>query len=459
MDQWVQQASDFIWLLLSGILSYWFRHGDINISTTYLFAILGIALFNHNIFSYMGIYRIHLPCCLLHKTLQSIMVGWGLSMLMLITMLFFSHQAEEVSRIWVLAWMVLGLMGLMLLRGLLTYLLVRWSQVGSLGERVVIIGAGDIGQWLLKQLEYKSHGHIHVVGVFDDRLNRLKLQDSAVEVRGTTDDLMVFVREYAIDMIVIALPSQAEYRLNQLVMKLRVLPVEIHVCPGRIGFNLERSEVVEMGGVPLLKVVSRPLETWGVAVKRLEDLLIASMILILISPLLLLIALAIRLDSPGPVFFVQLRGGFNGRVFWMLKFRSMRLPSPGPKGKLEQARPGDPRVTRVGRFLRQTSLDELPQFFNVIKGDMSIVGPRPHAIEHDQEFSQIINHYVSRLRVKPGITGWAQINGFRGLTDTREKLMSRLDYDLYYIDNWSLWFDFSIIVKTVVFGMINRNAY
>jgi len=200
------------------------------------------------------------------------------------------------------------------------------------------------------------------------------------------------------------------------------------------------------------------LETWGVFVKRIEDIILSVIILILIAPLLVCIALAVKISSPGPVFFVQFRGGFNGYVFRMFKFRSMYVPT-SVDSKVKQATLGDPRITRIGSFLRRSSLDELPQFFNVLKGDMSIVGPRPHAVEHDEEFRQIISSYVSRLRVKPGITGWAQIHGFRGLTDTREKLLSRPEYDLFYIDHWSLWLDLWIILKTVLTGMVNKNAY
>jgi len=454
----IQRVSDFLIVLVSGLLSYWLRHKNFSLSATYWLALLGLALLNGNILGYLGLYRIHLPCCILAQQLKSIALSWSLSMLGLILVLFFSRQSEDISRIWVSTWWVLGIGVLLISRVLLTKLLTHWNRSGILGERVVIVGAGDIGKWLLDQIRNKTDGHVQVVGIFDDRKSRLILQEGTIEIDGTTDDLLDFVRENNIDMIVMALPSQSEERLNQLVMKLRVLPVEIHICPGRIGFSLERSEVVEMGGIPLLKVVSRPLETWGVFVKRIEDIILSVIILILIAPLLVCIALAVKISSPGPVFFVQFRGGFNGYVFRMFKFRSMYVPT-SVDSKVKQATLGDPRITRIGSFLRRSSLDELPQFFNVLKGDMSIVGPRPHAVEHDEEFRQIISSYVSRLRVKPGITGWAQIHGFRGLTDTREKLLSRPEYDLFYIDHWSLWLDLWIILKTVLTGMVNKNAY
>ena len=462
--QGIQRAVDFFWILFSGMLAYWFREGDLGLSSTYLIAFFGVALLNTNILNHLGVYQIHLPCCVLPQQLRTIVFGWGLSILALIVMLFFSHEVDNVSRIWVGSWLLLGFIGLILSRFLMTRLLEQWHQSGSLGERVVIVGAGDIGQWLLQKLEQQAKDRVRIIGIFDDRYNRLNVQNHGgmqTEIQGTTDDLLKFVREQDIDMIIIALPSQADDRLRQLVTKLRVLPVQIHVCPGRIGFNLERSEVVDIGGVPLLKVVNRPLEAWGAIMKRVEDVVLASLILILISPLLFLIALLIKIDSPGPVFFVQSRGGFNNKVFRMFKFRSMYFApsSTVPGEKLEQARLGDSRITRIGGFLRRTSLDELPQFLNVLKGDMSIVGPRPHAVEHDQEFSQIISSYVSRLRVKPGITGWAQIHGFRGLTDTREKLLSRLEYDIYYVDNWSVWLDLWIILRTTLVGMIHENAY
>jgi putative colanic acid biosynthesis UDP-glucose lipid carrier transferase len=193
--------------------------------------------------------------------------------------------------------------------------------------------------------------------------------------------------------------------------------------------------------------------------KLAEDYFFASLLLVLLSPLMLLIAIAIKVDSPGPVLYRQLRGGFNRRIFEMRKFRTMYYSSEPLAGRTEQAVPGDRRITRVGRWLRRTSLDELPQLFNVFRGEMSIVGPRPHAVDHDDAFGALVPHYVSRLRVKPGITGWAQVNGFRGVTDTTDKIKARVEHDLHYIDHWSLWLDIKIIAMTPLVGLIHRNAY
>ena len=202
----------------------------------------------------------------------------------------------------------------------------------------------------------------------------------------------------------------------------------------------------------------RPLSGWSYIVKAIEDRTLALLILIMISPILLLIAILIRLDSPGPALFRQQRYGFNNNVFTVYKFRSMRNDAGDARGG-RQATRGDPRITRIGAFLRKSSLDELPQLFNVLQGDMSLVGPRPHAVAHNEEYAGIIDQYLGRHKVKPGITGWAQVHGLRGETDTPDKMEMRVQYDLYYIDNWSLWLDLKILVRTLFVGFVNQNAY
>jgi putative colanic acid biosynthesis UDP-glucose lipid carrier transferase len=213
-----------------------------------------------------------------------------------------------------------------------------------------------------------------------------------------------------------------------------------------------------LAGVPMLAALERPLSGWSLVVKAVEDRVIAGIALLCLSPLLALIALAIKLDSPGPVLFRQKRYGFANNEFTVFKFRTMRHRA-AEEPDVPQARRNDPRITRVGGFLRRSSLDELPQLINVMLGDMSLVGPRPHAVAHNVQFAQVIDDYLSRHRVKPGITGWAQINGLRGETDTPEKMRARVQHDLYYIDHWSLLFDIKILALTPFRGFINRNAY
>jgi Undecaprenyl-phosphate glucose phosphotransferase len=216
--------------------------------------------------------------------------------------------------------------------------------------------------------------------------------------------------------------------------------------------------VTLVGGLPLLDMLQRPFSRWGYLAKTVEDYALAALLTILTAPLMLVIALAIWLDSPGPIIFRQKRYGFNNGTIEIFKFRTMRMDQD-ESHRATQARRDDPRLTRVGRWLRRTSLDELPQLFNVLRGEMSVVGPRPHMVEHNQQYAVLIETYLARHRVKPGITGWAQVNGWRGETDTLEKMERRLRHDLYYIENWSLAFDVRILIRTLLVGWIHPNAY
>ena len=256
----------------------------------------------------------------------------------------------------------------------------------------------------------------------------------------------------------VALPWKADDRIKGIIRKLKELPVNIRLCPDMAGFldlNVKYSALAE---IPMLDMVSKPLDGGNYILKMIVDKVIAFLMIVLLSPVLLIIALAIKLNSPGPVFFRQQRYGFNNDFFSVYKFRTMRQESCHTTGG-EQARKNDPRVTSLGRFLRKTSLDELPQLFNVLEGSMSLVGPRPHAVNHDDGFSKIINGFFGRYRVKPGITGWAQVNGWRGETDTDEKLKNRYEHDVYYIENWSVFLDIKILLKTVIVVISSNNAY
>jgi Undecaprenyl-phosphate glucose phosphotransferase len=239
----------------------------------------------------------------------------------------------------------------------------------------------------------------------------------------------------------------------------RPLVMNIRLCPDMIAFHLPHRQLSHVAGVPMLNVFDKPLSGWGLILKSLEDRALAAFILFLISPLLALIALAIKVDSRGPILFRQKRYGFNNEVIEVLKFRSMYTDRKDTDTAVVQATKRDPRVTTVGRILRRTSLDELPQFVNVLMGTMSIVGPRPHAVSHNEQYAVVIDEYLARHRVKPGITGWAQVNGLRGETETLEKMEQRVRYDLYYIENWSLLFDIRIILRTLFVGFSHPNAY
>ena len=258
-----------------------------------------------------------------------------------------------------------------------------------------------------------------------------------------------------------ALPSTSEHLLVETLNKLSLLPVDVRLCPGEFAMRLGTLQASHIGGHTFLNVIDRPLRDWRSIAKAVEDRLLGAFILMLISPLMVAIALLIRLDSPGPALFRQKRYGFNNQLIEVLKFRTMYQEMSDSNAE-RLTRRNDPRITRVGAFLRRTSLDELPQFLNVLRGDMSIVGPRPHALSAKAGhllYQEAVKYYDARHRMKPGITGWAQVNGWRGETDTLEQIRKRVEHDLYYIEHWSIALDLQIIARTIVGGFTGRNAF
>ncbi len=325
-------------------------------------------------------------------------------------------------------------------------------------RNLVVVGAGERGQRLIEHLLRQGTSAERIIGVFDDRHGRMPDYVSGFPVLGTVNDLLAFARRNPIDQIIVALPWDVENRLLASMKKLRSLPVDVRLCPETVGLHLPHRQVTHVGGVPMLNVLEKPLAGWNYIVKSMEDRVLAAAILVVILPVLLALCALIKLDSRGPVLFRQKRFGLNGEVIEVFKFRTMYVDHCEDQ-LVVQATRDDPRVTRIGRILRRTSLDELPQFINVLTGTMSIVGPRPHAVAHDEQYARLIEDYSARQRVKPGITGWAQVNGLRGETETLEKMEQRVRYDLYYIDNWSLLLDLRIILRTALIASRDSFAY
>ena len=323
----------------------------------------------------------------------------------------------------------------------------RWRQ------RIAIIGAGEHGRRLLADLT-RSGTECDVVGIFDERRDRLPPQIEGIPVSGGIDELINFARGTRLDRIIVALPSGAEKRLSAWLKRLSVLPVELDYCPDTIAHD-PIGRQAWLGSRPLVKMANKPLDGWSGLQKLLEDRILAVFFLFLSLPLMSFIALGIRFTSCGPIIFRQRRFGFNNNIIEVLKFRTMYQNAD----RQNQAIRSDPRVTPFGRFLRRTSLDELPQLWNVVRGDMSLVGPRPHAVAHNEQYARLIDAYLGRHRVKPGITGWAQVNGLRGETETLDKMDARVRHDLFYIENWSLLFDLRILARTLVVGFKHPNAY
>lgn len=331
---------------------------------------------------------------------------------------------------------------------------------GVLTEVIAVVGAGEVADRLVQQLQAEK-STVEVVGVFDDRATRI--EESAIKPAGRIDDLIALGATRKIDWILLTLPCIAEHRLVSIVHRLKALAVPIGLCPQNVGLTLPYNVIHYAGnGMPITVLADRPIKRWDAVIKSIEDIVLGGLITLCSLPLLALIALAIRLDSPGPIIFTQRRHTFNNREFNIYKFRTMRWQPQSADEPLQQTSRSDTRITRIGKFLRATSLDELPQLFNVLSGEMSLVGPRPHAVNmrtEDRLGSEITDAYAHRHRVKPGMTGWSQVNGARGATNTTAQLRRRIELDLYYIENWSPALDLKILFMTIGEVIKRTNAY
>jgi Undecaprenyl-phosphate glucose phosphotransferase len=389
-----------------------------------------------------------------------VLLGWlcTFGVLFLATRLF--EPVSEADGPWAAAWFssAFALMGLG--RFVLWFRVRAWTRAGRLGEVVAIVGAGPVAQRLLRSLTVRP-SPLRVVGVYDDQASELPRSCMGYPIRGTVDDLVNEVRQQHIDTVLVALPLNADRQLVETLNRLCQAPVNVRLCPDAFGLRLGEVRASHVAGHTFLNVVDRPLSGWPSIAKHIEDRVLGAAILTMIAPLMLAIAIMIKLDSPGPVLFRQKRYGFNNQLIEVFKFRSMYTHMTDHNA-VQLTRRNDPRITKLGAFLRRTSLDELPQFINVVRGEMSIVGPRPHALSAkagELLYQDAVKYYDARHRVKPGITGWAQINGWRGETDTVEQIRKRVEHDLYYIEHWSILLDLKIIVRTVVGGFTGTHAF
>jgi putative colanic acid biosynthesis UDP-glucose lipid carrier transferase len=366
---------------------------------------------------------------------------------------------DTLPPIFFLTWWGVALMALGALHAVVATAVGRAQRSGRLATRLVLVGAGPQVASFVQRVRQHDPGVV-VVGLFDDRRSRVPAAVEGCPVLGTLDDLPTFVRAQHVDQIVITLPQHAASRRLACFENLRHLPVDVRLSPDLPGLKLESHGMTEIAGVPVLRVFDRPLAGWSRVAKGIEDRVIAALVIMLTAPVLLVVALLVRVSSPGPILFRQRCYGFDNEAIEVLKFRTMYVQHAGDAAAGETATRRDyPRVTPIGRILRRTSLDELPQFFNVLLGQMSIVGPRPHAVAHNERFASLIDGYLSRHRVKPGITGWAQIHGLRGEAETLARMQERVRYDLHYIENWSLLLDLRIILRTLLVGFSHPNAY
>lgn len=449
----LQRTLDLLAVALSGYTAYFLVFSSAWLSHSARLALVYGVLTSAFFFDRAQLYRGWRGISLMVEW-RFMSLAWAAMIVASATVLGFAGFMDAMAASWLLMWGSLGWALLTLYRVVLR-LVLRWIRSQGLNQRsVVIVGLNERGMTIADQLRRSSWLGLQVRGYFDDRVAARTNEKPRVPYLGRTDELARYVRENQVDQVWLVYPLRAEERVKRIVHELRHCTVDLRLVLDIFAFNLCNHSIVEVAGVPILNLTATPMRGTNAFVKAIEDRVIAAAVLILLSPIFLAISVGVRLSSPGPIFFRQERISWNGRPFTMLKFRSMPVNAESISGPV-WARPGEFRATRFGAFLRRTSLDELPQLVNVLRGEMSIVGPRPERPFFVEQFKDEIPDYMKKHLVKAGITGWAQVNGWRGDTDIKK----RIEHDLYYIEHWSLWFDLKILFLTLFRGFLHRNAY
>ena len=384
--------------------------------------------------------------------------AWSLTAILVVVLGFFAKVSTDVSRVVIGGWFLTSLAGLTFWRMLFRQVLRVMRARGYNSRSAVIIGLNDSAIKMRDEIEGNPELGVRFAGFFDDRdIKRLHADHPDEETMGTITDLIQRAKSAEFDLIFIALPLGAQKRIAGILERCGDTTASVHLIPDFFTYNLLHARMGTVGNVQTLSVYETPIFGFNDFLKRSFDVIFSLLVLTVIALPMLIIAAAVKFTSAGPVIFKQARYGLDGKRIFVWKFRSMTTMDNGDK--VVQAKKGDVRITKVGAFIRKTSLDELPQFINVLQGRMSVVGPRPHAVAHNEEYRQLIPYYMLRHKVKPGITGLAQINGFRGETDTLDKMEGRIDCDLEYIRNWSLLLDIKIVILTVFKGFFGSHVH
>ncbi|MFK7791614.1 MAG: undecaprenyl-phosphate glucose phosphotransferase [Devosiaceae bacterium] len=453
------------WLVIAstGLIIYAaYLGGELGLSGVYMAVIGVVATVAVGLFQLMGLYTPYGLRSISHQSVR-LVGGWMALFTVMLAVAFFSNLGDDLSRLWVGLWFAIGLVVLLVYRGAVMMQVRNWTAEGRLQRNAALVGGGPEAENLVRMLQASSTSDLNLVGFFDDRGDDRSQQTCAgLPKLGTVDDAVAFARLATLDMVIVTLPMTAEKRVLDMVRKLWVLPIDVRLSAHTAKLRFRPRSYNYIGAVPFLAIFDRPLADWDFVAKSVLDRVIGGLALLALSPVMLAVALAVKLDSKGPIFFKQTRFGFNNEPIGVYKFRSMYTDMCDAKAS-KLVTKDDPRVTRVGAFIRKTSLDELPQLFNVLMGDLSLVGPRPHAMAAKAAgglYQDVVDGYFARHKVKPGITGWAQVNGWRGETDTLEKLERRVEHDLYYIENWSILLDLQVLAMTPL-ALIshNENAY
>ncbi len=447
----ITALSDLILIVGTGLLIFtlYVAPSEPERLAAYLGATAIMGFFTAQSFYLGGLYRF---TSLIHpaESLLRIMTLLPVVFMFLLGCAFALKTSDQFSRVWAFSWLAVMMLLVPLARFGIAGMVQRWAKKGYLGRNIIVYGAGEQGSALIRHIQAVNEPWNRIVGVFDERASRGAADLMGFPVLGDMQSLVTWARKNRADEVLIALPWGAEERVLEIIRNLSVLPTNIRLTPEFVGTDLLHRRTSFQYGVPMLSVLDKPVSGWAALFKSILDYVLGSIFLIIGLPIMALIAAAIKLESKGPVLFRQKRCGFNDQLIDVFKFRTMYVEQTDHDGE-QLTRINDPRVTRVGAILRRFSLDELPQLFNVMRGEMSVVGPRPHALRAkagDTLYEDVIDQYAVRHKVKPGITGWAQVNGWRGPTSTEADLLGRLEHDLYYIENWSILFDLLIIVRT-----------
>ncbi|WP_269930224.1 undecaprenyl-phosphate glucose phosphotransferase [Aminobacter sp. HY435] len=458
----VLRLVEFAMLAVSGLVIYAYHVGFLDhLGWLYPLVIAAASLVAVIFFEVMDCYQLQ---SLLRPggAIGRMTLCWAMTFALMAVTAFFMKVSADYSRLLFGSWFVIGLAVLAFERLVAAKLIRRWTRNGRMERRAVIVGGGKAAESLIRSIEQQPYNDIRICGIFDDRDDRRSPPIVAGYPKlGTVSELLAFARIARIDMLIVSLPVSAETRVLQLLKKLWVLPVDIRLSAHSNQLQFRPRSYSYIGAVPMLDIFDKPINDWDSVAKRAFDIVFSLLGILVFAPVMIATAIAIKLDSKGPVLFKQKRHGFNNEVIEVYKFRSMYADQSDPSARKSVTK-NDPRVTRVGRIIRKTSIDELPQFFNSLFGSLSLVGPRPHAVaaqSHNLLYNEVVDGYFARHKVKPGVTGWAQINGWRGEMDTDEKIRKRTEFDLYYIENWSLWFDIKILFLTPIRLLDTENAY
>lgn len=451
----LQRLADGALIVICAFLASWVRFGSPRLDSSQAVSVVMALLLAYFMFAELGLYRSWRAGSVAHE-IGLLWMGWGATFLVLVGLLFALHIGEQYSRLWIGTWFTLA--GALLAvghAGLRASL--RWLRSRGYNVRTVcLVGDGEAASRLREIAGAKGGLGFRIVAWFGLHESP---QGRELDHVGLLPELKAYVESEPVDEVWVAVPLRDEDYLRATFDALRHSSVNVRYVPDLYGYELLNHAVTEIAGVTMLDLAVSPMEGVNRLIKRIEDLLLGGAFLLLASPVMALIALGIKLTSPGPVLFKQRRVGWSGREFVIYKFRSMSMHEEPVAGQLSQAKRDDPRVTPFGRLLRRTSLDELPQLINVLQGRMSLVGPRPHAVEHHHLYIDQVPSYAARHMVKPGITGYAQISGCRGETETTEKMRRRVEFDVLYIQQWSLALDLKIIFLTLSKVLLQRGAY